>query len=333
MYRETVRIALITCCLALSLAVQREVQGLESAGDSDQRRFPGGVTPSDVFGRLDLLDRCLDKVLAATNKTQPQPLRFNEVQLGPPHVYQIMLACAERSQLLCDSVDVLALPTLSAKPRVYHPRDVRFVVDLMLDSLRRVATKQGIADLPTEGSTFTGKTPTDVFGRAVTVYLKFNLLCGRDEIAPTDVFAEMVRATADVRSILRQDDSETRYRIDAPKSDSGLRPADVYKKCMKIRRVINRHRLAYGVAATHMPELPANTTIQPRAVFFQVQILLAELNTLKRLSNTTSSTPLAVPVDRTKLPSDVHQQASLLEHLLRQVNSGAQIKLFEKPRE
>ena len=62
----------------------------------------------------------------------------------------------------------------------------------------------------------------------------------------------------------------------------------------------------------------------------QTQIILAELNHLKMLTTTTSSTPLAVPVNETKLPSDVHQQASLVEHLLLQVDSGAEVCLADQ---
>ena len=316
------------CCLAANGLSGQETTRADGATNES---FPDGVTPSDVFVRVDLLDRYLDRVLETRGTPPPEPLQTDEQQLGPMHVYQLMLACASRSQELDDQVGVLAVPTLSAKPRHYDPRDVRFVVDLMIDSTERVAKKLAVSALPTAADPVSGKTPTDVFNRGTSVLLKFNALCGYDEISPNEVFAEMVRVTEDTRSILRQADPESRYSIAAPDSAPGLDPVDVYKKCLSIRRVINKHRLALGVAATRLPADPADDSVEPRSVFVQTQIILAELNHLKLLTGTTSSTPLAVPVRKTTLPSDVYRQANLVEHLLLQINSGADVGLAEQP--
>jgi len=294
-------------------------------GQPSSEQFPDGITPSDVFARLDLLDRCLDRLLTARSKSAPEIPPKMETKLGPLHVYQMVLACAMRAQELSDQVGVLAVPTLSAKPRYYAPRDVLMVGDLILDAVRRVATKLEIQDLPADETTAPGKSPTDVFGQAVSVFLKLNTLCGNDDIPPNAVYAEMVRAGDDVRSVLRQADPESRYRVDSPRSEPGQIPADVFDKCVEIRQLLNKYRLAAGEPAVPLPSSPSDYEVRPRDVFLQTQIIIAELNFLKLHTNTISSTPLAVPVASTKAPTDVHEQASLIEYLLGQVEVGAKI--------
>ena len=285
--------------------------------------FPDGITPSHVFSRLDLLDRCLDRLMAARNITAPELPPKMESRLGPLHVYQLVLASSMRVQTLDDQAGVLAMPTLSAKPRFYAPRDVLLVSGLMFDGVQRVATTLNIEDLPTNEATVSDKTPTEVYGRAVSVFLKLNALCGYDDISPGEVYAEMVRAADDVRSILRQADSESRYRIDAPSSEPDQVPGDVFDKCRDVRGALNKHRIALGQPAVPLPSPPSGYEIRPRDVFLQTQVIIAELNFLKLYTDTISSTPLAVPVN-SKTPTDVHEQASLIEYLLGQVETGAE---------
>ena len=77
---------------------------------------------------------------------------------------------------------------------------------------------------------------------------------------------------------------------------------------------------------TPLPDLAAEG-IRPRDVFFQTQILIAELNLIKLRLETVSSTPLAIKAPDDTTPTDVYQQALLVEHLVKQFQSGAQISL------
>jgi len=321
-------VAPIITCMAVSH--QTHAQETNAAAKASLDAFPDEISPSHVYARLELLDRCLDKLVATRNTAMPESPLPIETQLGPHHVYQMVLACTNRVQQLDDQTGVLAVPTLSARPTIYAPRDVRFVVDLMLDSVQRIARTLEVEDLPADEHPVSGKTPTDVFALATTVFVKLNKLCGIDEISPSEVYAEMVRGTEDVRSILRQADPESRYRVDAPPSEDGLEPSDVFKKCLEIRHLLNTHRRALGKPAVPVPDAPLDQQIRPRDVFVQSQIIIADLNFLKLHTNTVSSTPLAVPVRGAKVPSDVHQQASMVEYLLRQVNTGAETVLEAK---
>lgn len=234
------------------------------------------------------------------------------------HVYRTVLTCTWRLQEFDDVVGVLAVPTVTGAPRDYHPRDVFFIVTMMLDNVRRIAEHENIEDLPSDETAPNGKTPTDVFHQAVRVFAKLNALCNYQDLKPSEVYAQMTCAVEDVKSILRQADPACRYRIDAPSSEEGLEPADVFELCLEIRKLINDKRQVLGMTVVPVPQSPPRPEIFPRDVFFQTQIIIAELNLLKKPLNTVSSTPLPIPVEH-KVPSDVHRQASMAKYLLEQV--------------
>ncbi len=283
--------------------------------------FPDGISPSHVYARIDLLDRSLDVLQSDWNvelKQTDMPLAV-EKDLKPMHVYQMVLIGTWRLQQLDDhpNVQVKHIPTISADPRVYHPTDAFFMVDMMLTNVRAIGAKLGL-EMPTDEMAFADKEPTDVFNRAVRVFIKLNALCGFDELSPSEVFAQMVRGVEDVKSILRQADPACRYRIDAPPTQPGRTPGDVFAKCLEVRKQINTLREALGLEPTPIPSLPNREAIRPRDVFFQTQIIIAELNLLKGPLATQSSSPLTIPVSG-KTPTHVHEEASMILYLLEQV--------------
>ena len=277
------------------------------------------VTPSDVYGALDQLDRTLDRLVQERGVTPPALPPIDESALGPLHVYQILLACNNRLLAFDTLVEGPAVPTIVATPRVYRPSDVLQVVTVMLDNTRQVARGLGIDNLPDRPRAFEGKKPTDVFRLAAAVYVKLLGLCGQQNISPDTVFAEMTRGADDVRSILRQSDPASRYRIDAPRSDTPRKPADVLRLCLDIRRQINLQRGRLGMTAVPPPAFPADRVVEPIEPFLQSQIMIAELNLLKLKTGTVSSTPLPIPVEG-KTPTDVYDEAALMSYLLDQVS-------------
>jgi hypothetical protein len=291
----------------------------ETIGPDD--RFPDGISPTHVFAQLDLLDRSLDQLLQQANIVIPDSSypQLIESDLLPMHVYQCILICTWRLQTLDDLPDynVKHIPTISANPRIYDPRDVFFLVDMMLDNVRQIGVKLNL-ELPGKIATFSDKTPLDVFNLGTRVFIKINRLSGFDKITPSEVFAQLVRGVEDAKSILRQSDPACRYRIDAPPTEPERSPADVFAKCLEIRHRINTIRRTLDLESVPVPELPENMTLEPRDVFFQTQIIIAELNLLKQPLATNSSSPLAIPVTA-KTPTHAHQQASMILYLLQQV--------------
>jgi hypothetical protein len=189
----------------------------------------------------------------------------------------------------------------------------------MADNLRRVAQKLGVAaQLPTELPLAAEKTSTDVFAVLVEVFVKLDRLCGHDKISPNEVHAQLVRATADVRSILQQGDPASRYRIDAPAAEPHRTQRHVLESTLAIRETITQLNERMDMQPTPLPtDMPAGE-VGPDYPFVQTQIIIAELNLLKVHLQTTSSTPLAIPVAG-KTPTHVQQQALLMHHLLQQV--------------
>jgi hypothetical protein len=304
--------AVSSVAMAVGVAVPNPQIPLEDS-------FPDGISPSHVFSKIDRLDRSLDHILKAQNVRMPTFPDEIEDGLKPMHVYQSALSCADRLQELDDLLQVFAIPTISVRPATYAPRDVLFIVTTMLQNVERIATHLKVEALPDDELIVADKTPTDVFAVSVRVLVKLNSLCGHEELKPAEVYSQMVRGVQDVRSILKQNDPACRYRIDKPDSPLNLKPGDVFAKCLQIRQLINRHRERLSMPTIPVPDVAAEIQIRPRDVFFQTQIIIAELNLLKMRLNTVSTTPLPVPVGDDTTPTDVHGQATMIEYLLNQV--------------
>ena len=305
--------------------------------------YPDKVTPSDVYAKADLLERCLDQLMERWGKgaedlvwTDDQLPHMVDLELRPMHAYQVMLVCASQLQRVAQhpSVNSRPLPTLASTPTIYAPRDVELLLELMIRSVRSMADKLGVTEMPTEVSAFTDKTPTDVVKAGVRILSKTNAILGSPDLTPAEVLSQMRRITADVRSILQQTDPHCRYRIDRPDGDRSKQPSDVFQKCIDLRRVINGHARALRRSPTPLPKVDVEIDIRPRDVFLQTQIIIAELNLLKLDTKTVSSTPLSIPSPSTSEPPDVYQEALMAEYLLRQVDTSqvARPPETERPR-
>lgn len=281
---------------------------------------PTSVTPSDVFATVELLNRSLDVVLQAKGIEQPASPKSTETKLGPFHVYQLLVASAERLHDYQEQAGFTPLPLIVSRPRTYTPADVMRLTEMLLRDVERNASREGVLAVPSDRTAHADKTPTDVFHEAVATFIKLCALNGQRAITPNEVYAELVRGVSDAQSILAQIDPACRYRIDAPASADDLKPSDVYAQCLQIRRRINIKREELQLGTTPLPQVPADRKLAPTDVFIQTQIILAELNMLKKGTRTVSSTPLAIPVTG-KTPKDAHQKAALVEYLVTQIGT------------
>lgn len=276
------------------------------------------VTPNDVYAAFELADRTMDRILTAAGIPTFERKLFPEKGMKPMHVYQVAVSCVEAIHLYELEKKMVPVPIVIANPRKYTPPDVLRLAELVLFEVRRIAGALSVTGLPEEMAPFTGKTPNDVYFRIVAVYMKMNLLAGREKISPSEVYAQMIRAISDVKSILGRIDPARRYRIDAPQSADGLKPADVFGECLEARKSINASRRHFGLDTIPVPAAGAGMAITPMDVFLQTQIIIAEINLLKMGTGTISVTPLPVPVTG-KTPSDAHQQAVTMKYLLGQI--------------
>ncbi len=289
-----------------------------SPAETVDKRLPGVVTPSHVYAKMVQLRQIVQRLLRAQGMEPPTMELVAETELEPLHVYQLVMGSVSRVQAFGEHLGELRLPTVVSSPRPIAPRDVQYLVEMMLTNLQDAARVLDVKDaLPTRVEAFTEKTSTDVYGVIVEVFIALSRLAGSQEISPSEVYAEMVRATADVRAILQRIDQASRYRIDAPASEVDRKPRHVFARCLVVRREINNIRQTLQLTARPLPSLPA-WEVEPMHVFLQTQIIIAELNLLKIHFHTGTSTPLSIPVTG-KTPTHVHQQALLVNHLLQQI--------------
>jgi len=276
------------------------------------------ITSNDVFATVELTDRTLEILIKARAIEKIEEIKIIEQGLKAMHVYQMLVAVTDMMIELEKKENIRPMPKIVATPTEYIPEDVKIVADILLNETHRVLYTLKIYDYPQYNDSFSDKTPTDVFEKILSIFAKLNILAGKENISPTETFQQMTRGVSDVKSILSHIDPAQRFRIDGPVSPKGLTPTDVFRKCLQIRKEINLLREHFKMEIVPVPEVKEEQQFQPRDVFIQTQIIIAELNLLKMRTGTMSSTPLPIPVPE-KVPSDVHQQAAMIEYLLKQV--------------
>lgn len=307
--------SVLTATILASLTI-----GSAALAQGPGKKIPEGISPSDVYATVDLLNRSVDVLLEARKIKVPPPQRSLESGLGPFHAYQLQLACIEKLHAFQRSTGMRPIPVVVSTPMKYSPADVKKLTDMMLTEVRKVASASSVEGLPDSVNKASGKTPTDVGKVTLDLFAKLSALSGQEKITPSEVYAQITRAVADGESILKQIDPACRYLVDAPVSEPGRTPGDVFAQWLEVRREINTLREGLGLSTTPVPRISAGQQLQPADVFVQNQIIIAELNLLKMNTDTVSSTPPAIPV-KGKTPTDVHQRAAFLQYLIPQVRS------------
>ena len=276
------------------------------------------ITPSQVFTKVDLLNRLVDVLIDHKKIKNFSSINCNEKNLGPFHVYQLGLACNDRLFQFAVNSGVRPIPQVVSKPIKYLPEDVMMLAELMIGDLYRLGEKLKTKPMPLNEKVYSGKTPTDVFKLELQVFAKLVSLTYGRQISPSEAYAQVVRCVSDARYVLETIDPESRFRIDTPKSARGLKPKDVFGQCRKVRREINKVRDYFNLATTPIPDDIETDDIKPNNVYVEVQLIIAEMNLLKMGTKTMQSTPLPISVSN-KTPSDVHEQASILGYLVSQI--------------
>jgi hypothetical protein len=285
---------------------------LQAAGQST----PAAATPADVCAAIDLLNRSLDKLLAARTLPLPAEPINHERGLRLEHVHQLHLACLEQLHEIEAQRQIGRIPPLAAaRPSRCTADDLVALSKVMHDELKRPAWILWVVKLPEERAAFSDRTADDAFAEALRLYVKMNALADKRQVSADEVYAQLVRCVTDAKTVLRHVDIAHRYRIDAPQSETGKQPGDIYSQCLAARGTLARLAQELNYPATPAPA----TTFPPGAedAFVQTQIVLAELNRLKLGIGNTDATPLAIRSDG-KTWTDAYNQAVLLNYLLAQ---------------
>lgn len=275
------------------------------------------TTPSDVYAQLDFAEQHLDAAIANKNlKMQKQS--YIESNLKPMHAYQMIMAGSDMVRELQIKNRISPFPIMSVAPMKYTPAAVLLLTNILEQEIKRTFAGQGVTTDSVKLS-FYKKTPTDVFNKAMDIFIKLRLLSGKTKISPNFAYAQMARGVSDAVYILVNIDENSRYKIDAPISAKSLGPTDVFKKAIEVRKTLNTVRQFFRLPESSIPNFDGNKKT-PQDVYYQTQIIIAELNIIKVATKTMDATPVAIHVDGKK-PSDVHQLVADLDYLIKQTST------------
>jgi hypothetical protein len=275
------------------------------------------VTPTDVFTNLVLAEQQIDVMMSQQGLKMPSQ-NYIEKNLKPMHVYQMVMACNDTLRELQIKEGLRPFPIMAVAPMNYTPADVSLLIEVLQQQIQRIANSKQLM-LITDLQVFDKKTPTDVFNKAMDVYIKLRLLSGKKGISPDIAYAEVARAVTDAEYILINIDQYSRYQINVQKSQLNLSPTDVFKNSLAVRKTLNAARQLYQMPTTQIPLFDGKKKM-PLDVFYQSQIIIAELNLIKLASHTTNITPVAISVTG-KTPSDVYQLLSYVNYLMAQLET------------
>ncbi len=294
------------------------------------------TTPSDVYSAVDELERIQDTVLTKLNRKVPREPEFHETDVKPMHVYQIALATMRETYDYQRQQQLQTIPLVVASPIRYSPADVATIVDMLLESYRRLAAGLGIDSSRIVRRSFKGKTPVQVFSRMQNVLVKAISLSGQDRVTPSVTFVEVVRARADLQRVLlelgaRVEKSERRKQLVSaiyglrPDGENlspfvdGKKPKDVLGEVLRVRRQINDLHSQLGSSPTKVPTMSEYTEVRPIDVLIQTQIVIADINLLKRPLSIFSVTPFGTDPG-VKSPSHVFQEAKYINYMLKRLS-------------
>lgn len=299
-----------------------------------QAQLSEAKTPSDVFSVLELLDRKLTIVMENRKISQDKIVSFElrDSDLKPMHVYQLHLACIEQLREFQRSVKISEIPLVVAAPRSFKPIDVLHVSEMLLQAVDRTGKILQIDSLPMDRGSFSGKTPTDVFEELLPVLAKLFALNGKSRISPSEVYAQSIRARFDAQeiiSVVAMSEKHSERRRELQASAFGMNidgnhlvideatnktPADALRNCQSIRRTLDQVFRQIDSAQTNLNQHQSKK-VRPADVFIQTQLIIAELNILKKLTATTAITRPTMPAEN-MTPRDVCGQLIWTSYIL-----------------
>jgi hypothetical protein len=284
--------------------------GVDHATAADE--YPDGITPNHVYAVMDQVERTVDVLVASQDRSSGPVPRCLETGVQPIHVYQMAIACTNRTIELNAGTRFV-----SVAPTTYFPKDVKRLGEQMLGNLQSWASSNGVTGLPQNRHEYTGKMPSDVFERCVSIFAKCGVLIGRPNVTANEVYSQMAAAAADATAILAC--TETQVDAEGPTPEPGRKPADVFKEALACRRQLNRVRVQLDLPPVPVPKLDGGYRIRPADVYVQGQIIRAELNIIKTTTNC-STEPARTSSVTGKTPADVWGQVGLVHHLTAQMS-------------
>ncbi len=276
---------------------------------------------NDIYAMVEIADKAMDVVLRKAKgvKKVASPT-INETQLGAMHAYQLHIACLDQLRSLEIKLKLRPFPKIVASPNYYKAEDVYQLSAILLSEVRRIAIHLNIWGMPEVDHNYTTKNYNDVVRRCLAVFMKLRTLEDMDKISTNGVYPQFPRGVSDIKTILTHIDPAQRYRIDLEQKETKASLADVHRECLNLRHDLNKLRKFYNLRTVAVPKKPPHTPLHPCDIYIQTQIILAEINALKKASGTYSISPEGIPT-KGKNAADLLYQAQLLRYLANQIPS------------
>lgn len=266
--------------------------------------FESKIAPSEVFGEAETINRELTVIkqhFEVKAKASVEPIY---VEFRPRHVWQLSYIILVKINVLrlkhnLPRVEEVALePVADLNPDLVYEQTQRILTELRIFK-KRLGITQTIKKAPT----YSGKTPSDVFHKLLLISAELDLLIGR-QIAPSDVFAQVMRLYADVSII--HDFLEIKDTTIPPKKKQNARPADAFATTAKFLDRVNRLQKSVGISRTDFDGFKRKV-YEPRDVFLLVGMTIAELQTIKAYLGIQHTITPPAKVHEGKRPADVEQ--------------------------
>lgn len=244
----------------------------------------------------------------------------------PREVYFQALTLRQKAGRLChEAVQNLMAPPIVVQYSIPHsiePKDVYEIVNDAWSQIRCAKAGFNLSDeIKHETKQDSNKTLTDVFKSIVQANRQINLLL-EQPIEPGDVYSVVQHANAYIIDILNK--LAPVWSLTAPtlpEYQVGKKPIDVYKQMLKNFRIIQEIAKESGIDMLYLGE-EIQTPVAASDVFDLSSLILSEL----------SYFAIEVGVERVyklesypdKVPSDVYQQALIVESHLQILQGLAQ---------
>ena len=262
------------------------------------------ITPNEVYGETHRVLGEVTELRRHFGVQSPGEVRRIRLAFEPRHVwqktYEILIKInILRAKLGFPVIAVNALePVMDIEPVLVFEQVRRIRLELSL-----LKARLDIAGETAPAEAFTGKKPADVYHLLSTVSLHLDALNGTG-FTPSHVYAQVMRIYADVTTLL--DALEIKDATAPPAKRQTAVPADVFALGMELLKEIGHIQRASGIHRLDFSDLWGDR-ITPTEVFAAMELILAELQTLKAgLGLRHAMTPPAAHYEG-KNPADVHQ--------------------------
>lgn len=304
-----------------------------AAKAAKKEKWPGNVSPESVYKVTVRLNRYADALLKKKHIKQWQKLPEVNDKVSTRVVFQLHLATIEMLHNYEIQLGMRPLPIVTSSPIKYYPVDVKFLSDLILQRMKKIARHFSVRVPPMRmPKVKKAHASHAVYLNMLRFYMKLSALNGIKELGSNEVFSQLYRANEDLKGIMlfyvRNETSPNKKRSLASSiygmnpfgkplthTKTEKSPHDTYLQCIKIRKLMLPFLKKHELTLLPIPKEEHQGIFKPIDAFIQSQIIISDLGAWKGILGKHSSTPIAIHAHN-KTPKDAYQEASMMLYML-----------------